>query len=108
MSPNDQIVENVSIEANGKIIHLEMPYKDTEGNNKGGYGFISSPDVPLVRIFFHWTSMVHNTTPFTELQKDMKVSFLASKYFDKDGKYQGYRAFKVRVITDAESKRFNN
>jgi cold shock CspA family protein len=99
---NDQVNEVTN--ATGKIIYIEMPYVDAEGNNKGGYGFITSSDVPLTRIFFHWTSLVHNTVPFTKLKKDMKVEFVARKYYDKENNYQGYRASKVKVIHDEQSK----
>jgi len=73
----------------GKIIKVA---NDPE---KGGWGFISSKDVPFTRIFFHWTSLKQDTLKFNELKKGMKVSFIPTEIPDK-----GIRAIKIEVILE--------
>ena len=65
---------------------------------KGGYGFISSKDVPFTRIFFHWTSLKQDTLKFTELKVGMKVEFTPTEV---EGK--GWRAIKIKVLQDEPS-----
>lgn len=73
--------------AYGKIMKLN---KSEAG---GGYGFISSKDIPFTRIFFHWSGLVPDTLPFLELEDGMEVEFKPIRW--NDGRY---RAIKVRVI----------
>lgn len=67
---------------NGKIIHV----------NDEGWGFITTPEVRFVRIFFHWTGLKNDTKKFLELKKGMKVEFNIKEYPDK-----GFRAIKIEV-----------
>lgn len=78
--------------AKGKIMKLNQK---VEG---GGYGFISSKDIPFVRIFFHWTGLLPDTTPFLELKEDMEVEFKPIRW--NDGRY---RAIKIRVLENESS-----
>lgn len=66
----------------GKILHIN---KDTE---KGGWGFISSKEIPYTRIFFHWTYV--QTPPFLELNKGDEVEFTPEEDEEK-----GWRAIRV-------------
>lgn len=71
----------------GKIYHINT---DVE---KGGYAFISSPDIPFTRIFMHWQALEHDTKHFTELKNGMEVEFKAVKHPEL-----GWRAIKVKVL----------
>ena len=71
----------------GKIIKVD---KDEE---KGGWGFISSKEIPFTRVFFHWTSLLQDTLKFQDLRNGMKVSFVG---VEVEGK--GWRAIKIKVI----------
>jgi hypothetical protein len=86
-SPKDPPVdENKRIK--GRIIHVE----------KGaGWGFISSPEIPFTRIFFHWTALTQDTLNFTQLEKNMMVEF-NPKVFDGSK----HRAIKLRVIEEVK------
>lgn len=68
----------------GKIIKL---------SEEGGWGFISSKEIPFTRIFFHWTSLSQDTLNFTELKKGMMVSFIP---VEKEGR--GWSANKIKVV----------
>ena len=61
--------------------------------NRAGWGFISSKEIEFTRIFFHWTALQYNTTPFLELKTGMMVEFTPLKI---EGK--GYRAVHMRVL----------
>lgn len=67
----------------------------------GGYGFISSREIPYQRIFFHWTSLLSYN--FLELERGMEVSFIpieTKEYVNKEGEVipsKGWRAIKVKV-----------
>ena len=65
----------------------------TKGNKKGGYGFISSPDLPYERIFFHWSGLHQQTLRFPALKRRMKVEFQL-----QHDDIQGFRAIKMKVI----------
>lgn len=58
-----------------------------------GFGFIISKDIPFTRIFFHWTSLIQETSHFTELKKGDEVEFTP---IEIDGK--GIRAIKIDVL----------
>ncbi len=73
----------------GKIIKLD------QSEQKGGWGFISSKDVPFTRIFFHWTSLRQDTLRFPELKQGMKVEFTP---VEVEGK--GMRAIKIKVMAE--------
>jgi cold shock CspA family protein len=73
----------------GKIIKL---------NKDGGWGFISSKDIPFTRIFFHWSALVQDTLNFIELKTKMEVEFTPYEYKD-----QGWRAKNVKVLESKES-----
>lgn len=67
----------------GKIIKLD---------SDRGYGFIVSHDLKFIRIYFHWSALVHNTKTFNELTKGMVVEFEA-KYYPE----QGWRALRIEI-----------
>lgn len=58
-----------------------------------GWGFIISQDIKFTRIFFHWTSLVHDTLKFPELKRGMQVEFVPV-----DKGERGYHAIKVKVV----------
>ncbi len=58
-----------------------------------GWGFIIAKEIPFVRIFFHWTALTQDTKKFTELKRNMIVSFVP---VDKGNR--GFHAIKVRVV----------
>lgn len=64
-----------------------------------GWGFISSKDIKFTRIFFHWTSLKQDTMKFQELKNGMKVEFTPVEVENK-----GWRAIKIRVITEEATK----
>lgn len=64
----------------------------TQGDKKGGYGFISSPQLPYERIFFHWTGLRQDTLRFPDLRKRMRVEFQL-----QHNEQDGYRAIKIMV-----------
>jgi cold shock CspA family protein len=66
----------------GKIIHLSPT----------GWGFISTPELPFTRIFFHWTSLSPRDH-FTDLRKGMEIEFTPKDYQDK-----GIRAIRTEVV----------
>lgn len=70
----------------GKIIHVEK---------NGGWGFITSPEIPFTRIFFHWTALQQDTLNFIQLEKNMQVEFTL-KIFDANK----HRAIKIKVVED--------
>jgi cold shock CspA family protein len=72
----------------GKIIHLSPT----------GWGFISTPELPFTRIFFHWTSLSPKDH-FIELRKGMEVEFTPKDYQDK-----GIRAIRTEVIKDDQKR----
>lgn len=74
--------------ATGKIIHLEQPSEAS----KGGYGFISSDDLPFTRIYFHWHQLIPGTLRFSQLTMGMEVEF---QPVDIPG--SGIRALKIKV-----------
>lgn len=76
----------------GKIIKVET------NEEKGGWGFISSKDIPFTRIFFHWTSLRQDTLRFQELKNGMKVEFTP---IEIEGK--GWRAIKICVVKNGEA-----
>ena len=67
---------------NGKILKI----------SEEGWGFITSQEIPFTRIFFHWTSLKHDTLNFKELKKGMRVEFTPIESEDK-----GWRAIKISV-----------
>ncbi len=70
-------------EASGRIIKVQ---KD------GGWGFISSRDIPFQRIFFHWT--VVKGFDFAEIERGMTAKFSAKKD-DTRPKGEQWRATRV-------------
>lgn len=62
-------------------------------DKKGGYGFISSPDLPYERIFFHWSGLRQDTLRFPDLKKRMRVEFQL-----QHNEHDGYRAIKISVM----------
>lgn len=67
----------------GKIIHLA----------EDGWGFITTPEIRFVRIFFHWTGLKPGQPNFKELTKGMQVEFAIKEYPDR-----GIRAIKIEVV----------
>jgi cold shock CspA family protein len=64
-----------------------------------GWGFISSKEIKFTRIFFHWTSLKQDTFNFQDLKNGMKVEFTP---VEVEGK--GWRAIKIRVVTDEQKE----
>lgn len=62
-------------------------------NKKGGYGFISSEQLPFERIFFHWSGLTQQTLRFPDLRKRMQVSFQL-----QHDEFNGFRAIKIKVL----------
>lgn len=73
----------------GKIIHL----------GTGGWGFITSEELPYTRLFFHWTTLEGDTLRFPDLKKGMRVRFVPQ--VREDGTY---RALKIRVVESSIPK----
>lgn len=67
----------------GKIIKLSPK----------GWGFIVSKDIPFTRIFFHWTSLLQETSHFTELKKGDEVEFAPIQ-----DPIKGWKAIKIDVL----------
>jgi cold shock CspA family protein len=64
-----------------------------------GYGFITTPEIPFTRIFFHWGALDHRIK-FLDLSKGQAVTFQVKEYPDK-----GLRAIKIQLVGDSnESK----
>lgn len=70
----------------GRIIFIE-PSK--------GFGFIISPDIPFTRIYFYWSSLVHDILNFKDLTIGMEVEFIPITQIDK-----GMKAIKIKVINN--------
>src|SRR4030095_1814166 len=70
---------------NGKIIKV----------SDEGWGFIIAQDIPFTRIFFHWTSLVHDTLKFPDLKRGMHVEFVPT-----DKGERGFHAIKVKVVEE--------
>ena len=68
----------------GKIIHL----------SDSGWGFVTTPEIKFVRIFFHWTGL-NPKTNFETLKKGMMIEFNVKEYEDK-----GLRAIKIEVLNE--------
>lgn len=56
-----------------------------------GWGFITSPEKPFTRIFFHWSGLSQKIN-FLDLKRDMVVSFDLITFQDK-----GIRAIKIEL-----------
>lgn len=84
--PDEPVTEKDS-RVIGKIIKLQ------QSTENGGYGFISSKDIPFTRIFFHWSALTQDTLNFLELREGMQVEFTPIEIEDK-----GWRALRVKVI----------
>jgi cold shock CspA family protein len=65
--------------------------------SRQGWGFISSREIEFTRIFFHWTALRQDTTPFLQLRNGMMVEFTPIQIPDK-----GWRAMHVRVLEREE------
>jgi hypothetical protein len=63
-----------------------------------GWGFIIAQDIPFTRIFFHWTSLVHDTHKFLDLRRGMHVEFTPV-----DKGERGFHAIKVKVVDSKEN-----
>lgn len=87
--PKEKIEEKKDNKIEGKIIHL----------GTGGWGFITSEELPYTRLFFHWTTLEGDTLRFPDLKKGMRVRF--TPQIREDG---SYRALKIRVIDTQEKK----
>lgn len=73
--------------------------KVIDDEEKGGYGFISSPKAkPYTRIFFHWTGLLNTTLNFKDIRKGMKCTFECINFTGKDGINKGWRAIKIEVL----------
>jgi len=64
--------------------------------SEDGWGFIISQEIKFTRIFFHWTSLVHDTLKFPELKRGMQVEFVPVDKGDR-----GFHAIKVKVVEPA-------
>lgn len=69
-----------------------------------GYGFISSPEIPYRRIFFHWQGLLPDTKTFDLLEEGDKVEFNAINLPDvidpvsNEKKIRGWRALRIKVL----------
>jgi cold shock CspA family protein len=68
----------------GKIIHI----------SDKGWGFITTPDLKYVRIFFHWQALKQGVS-FPNLKKGQLVEFNVIEYPDK-----GARAIKIGLVNE--------
>jgi len=68
-----------------------------------GYGFITSEALPFERIFFHWTSLKHDTLNFKKLLRGAIVEFIPIKGTDNVTKIESIRAIKISVIKNGKS-----
>ena len=73
----------------GKIIHLDK---------ESGWGFISSTSLKFTRIFFYWQGLRGDTLNFKDLERGMKVEFIAIEIPEK-----GWRAIKIKVVDADQS-----
>lgn len=89
----ENAVEQSKIAKHGDIIEgvINNIVKSTD-DKKGGYGFISSPQLPYERIFFHWSGLRQDTLRFPELKKRMRVEFQL-----QHNEQDGFRAIKIKV-----------
>lgn len=71
--------------------------------SKQGWGFISSKQIEFTRIFFHWTALQQNTTPFLQLRTGMWAEFTPMEIPGK-----GWRAVHVRIIEREKEKEDTN
>ncbi len=89
--------------AGATVTEEKKPEKVLEGKiikvSTKGWGFIIAKDIPFVRIFFHWTALTQDTKKFTELERNMNVSFVP---VDKGNR--GFHAIKVRVIESVKEE----
>jgi hypothetical protein len=85
-----QHVENTERREEKKIVGKIIKVSDE------GWGFVIAQEIPFTRIFFHWTSLVHDTKKFPELKRGMHVEFVPV-----DKGERGYHAIKVKVVEDA-------
>jgi cold shock CspA family protein len=61
--------------------------------SRDGWGFISSKNIEFTRIFFHWTALRQDTTPFLGLKTGMIVEFTPLEIPGK-----GWRAIHIKVV----------
>jgi cold shock CspA family protein len=76
-------MDGIKEQIEGKIIGLKP----------GGYGFISTLEIPFERIFFHWTGLKQETKRFMQLNVNDKVKFTPVK-----NEIRGWRAVNIEVI----------
>lgn len=72
----------------GKIFHL---------NKEKGWGFLTSHDVPFVRIYFHWSALIQKTKKFLELNIGDEVEFEVKE------SEQGTTAIRMKVVNNDQS-----
>jgi len=71
-------------------------------NKANGYGSIESKVLPFKKIYFYWSALLADTTPFTELHKGMHCEFkLIEDFIDNaTGDHLGPRALNVDILED--------
>lgn len=93
----EPILDGTEKRYKGKIIAII----DGEG---GGYGFVSSKEIPYRRIFFHWSALVPDTKTFEMLSEGDNIEFTGVNLPDvidpvsKEKKIRGWRALRIKVI----------
>lgn len=65
--------------------------------SKAGWGYISTKEMPFVRIFFHWTELRQDSVQFLDLRPGMAVEFSPVQVYGR-----GWRAIHVRVMERKE------
>lgn len=95
-----------SVEEPIELTGVEKRYKGKviaiiEGEG-GGYGFISSRDIPYRRIFFHWSALLPDTKTFDKLEEGDEIEFTGINLPDSEEngvkKIRGWRALRIKVL----------
>lgn len=75
-------------------------------DDKKGYGFILTKQIPFTRIFFHWSALDEDTAHFLELNKGDEVEFNVIEVEDRDNPgVMRKRAIKIIALeSDVENK----
>lgn len=65
--------------------------------SRAGWGFISTKEIPFVRVFFHWTELRQDSIQFLDLRPGMAVEFTPVEVIGR-----GWRAIHVRAMEREE------
>lgn len=93
---NEQTTTGDSKRYQGAITRLVLD----NGDKKGGYGFINSPQKPYTRIYFHWSGIKPGNKNFAELNKGDTLEFDLIEYIEKvTNVNKGWRAINIDVVS---------